>query len=275
MVVKFKFASWYNVKKVILTNIRLTSEESDLVEKLVNKKEMEKLIKFLERLSNKGRITDRQLVKLKEFIERETQYLNAVKGGSVNKKLNDMVFGINRNQLFSGIKCVKKQHYDIFISFANNMYTDCAEKQEIVNLLRDLKLSANLTEQKGEKKFGNLSLDNEETLFAYSGEKKVLDIINMLQYVQNNGVISKIEKLLFYNKGKSAKVDRYIDKYLNKMFIPLNEKEVMPYIIDDERILIKALTIYNVYNVLCNICYQAVLKNAVIIADMKYISTNI
>lgn len=265
MKVRFQLLSWQNVKSDVISVFNLRKAEVEILENLISKKDDEKILAMVDRLSRKKNLQCSIDNTIKAVLKEKMTYLSGTKNFNSYDKVNQKIFQIPINPLYLDKNSIGLKSYRVFIDFLTRLSSidSTTALDEIIDAL-ELK-----SERKG---LDNVNLElksiilSKSSVYSYSGDKKILNLIEYLSRIQNSGIIKEIEKILFCNKGKVEFVDKYAERYVNKIFIETRRAEFEAYKVSKEA-LIRAACVHYVYNILCSICYKAAVKSAVIIVN--------
>lgn len=266
MVLKFQLKSWNNVKKLLLANLPLEIREIRKLEEIIAKRDVEKMNRFIDRVCANYRLNPDFQNSLKEKVNDEVEYLKSIKGFGAYENLSKKMFVIRRNMNFNGKRVLSTKAYKLFMNFLVAVEALDSEKEiNVADIKKILAGSGKLNPQSLEK-YKNFTLEMEgKNVYAYSGDKRIIDIVNVLSALQDKGIITKLEKLIYINRSLDKDIERYINQRINKMYIPLSDKEELDFILDDVKVVYRAIAIYHAYNTLCNVCYEAATSFAVIV----------
>ncbi|GFR36592.1 hypothetical protein [Thermobrachium celere] len=268
MVLKFQLKSWNNVKKLLLLNLPLDSQEIRKLEEIIAKRDVDKINRFIETVCSTYKLTPNFKNNLMKKVIEEVEYLKSIKGVGAYERLTKKMFTIKRNTNFNRKRILPREAYELFINFLVSLESLDFQKEVKVSDIKRILTSSVKVNSKALEKYKNLALNmEEENVYTYSGDKKIMDIVNVLSALQDRGIINKIEKLIYINRRLDDNIKRYIDQKISKIYIPLSDDEVMDYVLDDIKGVYKAIIIHYVYNILCNICYEAATSFAVIVVS--------
>lgn len=266
MKVKFQLLSWQNVKNDVISIFPLRKKEVELLENLISKKDEEKILAMVDRLIKNKNLQGNIDNSIKAALKDKMTHLSGTKNFNSYDRVNQRIFQIQINPLYLDKSSIGVKSYMVFMDFLTRLSSldDAIVLDEIIDALELRAERKGLDNLNAELKA--IILSSGTNVYSYSGDKKILNLIEYLAKIQNSGIIREIEKILFCNKGKVAFVDRYAEGYVNKIFIETRRAEFESYKVSREA-LIRAACVHYVYNILCSICYKAAVKSAVIIVN--------
>ncbi|MBZ4664641.1 MAG: hypothetical protein JG776_2365 [Caloramator sp.] len=266
MVLKFKLKSWNNVKKLLLLNLPLNVQEIRKLEEIIAKRDIDKINRFVDAVSLNYNLSPNFTNTLKEKIKEEAEYLKGIKGFGAYENLSKKIFTIKLNANYKGKRTLSKEAYNMFIKFLAAIETINSEKEIKASDIKKILTGSVKINEKAIEKYKGLELKmQKENVYDYSGDKKIIDIVSVLLMLQNSGIITNLEKLIYTNRMIDKKVERYVNQSVSKIYIPLSDEEVSSFVVNDVKAIYKAIIIHHVYNTLCNICYEAATNFAVIV----------
>lgn len=267
MKVKFELLSWQNVKNDVVSMFHLRKSEIEILDNLISKKDGEKILDMVDRIGKKRNLQGNVNNAVKAVLRKKMAYLNGTKNFNSYDKVNQKVFQISINPLYLDKDSIGIKSYRAFIDFLarlSSLNNNTVTLREIIDALECRNERKGLDNITSELK--GIILSRETNIYSYSGDKKILNLIDILVKIQNSGIIKGIEKILFCNKEKVELVDRYTERYVTKIFIETRKAEFEAYMVSKDA-LVRAACVHWVYNILCCICYKAAVKSAVIIVN--------